>query len=280
MSTPTLTPALFCQILDTITAGYLDATGDQASGYGLGDPTQPLASDWGLSGGLRGLILLVTGSRDPVFTSKFNGLAAVAAGKSGYKNVLKGLVSPVVVALAQACYSVGIQLSVASIVDIPSFIAYYNIGAGGPWSGMAPPQFQGLFQLVYTSATLPPTAFYAPPLTDMGSLTVGGSFVAGSTVDTTQYAGEARIEATVSSFAGTGGSLTVVCNSLDANGNPQTGRDWTGTITGNGTVALTPVNAGDICTAVTAINLPGGMTGGTVAVSGLPPSGRTYPPTA
>jgi hypothetical protein len=87
----------------------------------------------------------------------------------------------------------------------------------------------------------------------------------------------ARLEAVVTGFAGTTGTLSVAVAGYDASGVLGTGA-WTVSVTGNGTFALA-ADLIKVVTDVTGITYPASITDGAITVNGLGPSGRVNPPT-
>ncbi len=174
------------------------------------------------------------------------------------------------------CAKYGEESSIASIKDAKSFAQYFQYGVGGPWGHFWAPDFALAFQDVfgaYPGAKL----VYSPAVADMGHKASGGAFVAGTDVDTSLYAGAAIPKLLAAGLTGTG-MATVVGNGYSSDGLPQQGRSWSVNVTGNGTFTLVPGVAGDILTKVTAINVPAGITAGTLTVQADIPAGRSNPP--
>lgn len=270
----TLNTTKFIEFTDKLTASYLGMKGTSGSGYGMGDSSLALGSDWGCSRKNRELETIVLAWQDYDLgiallqpTHRINDQAPhVPLARALYFDLLN--------TLNLVCRNTGLT----GVTDIDSFADYYNFGAGGPYAALLAPDFRDLFHAVY-GAYPDARNVYAPAIANMGQHAVAGAFVDGSAVDTTKYAGFTILQAQVSGWAGSSGTLTVAVSGRDVAGNNATGH-WTATISGNGNVNLTVGSSTvKIATDVTGITLPGTMTAGTVVIAGLIPSGRTNPPT-
>ena len=274
---------------DKLAVAYLSLAGTLASTYGCGDGTQTLANDWGASKAMRQILDAVVGTPSTPgwgdYDLEVNVVAAVAMSKSAvsYQQVVKNLLNTPFAALNAACVYSGSYLSISSTVSsLATWLSYYNYGTGGAWTALVAPEFSTLYNILNVTA-LDARNIYSPTITNMGSRAYGGSFSAGTAVNTTNYAGAGSLIAYCTSISGTGGTVTVTCNGRSASGTTVTGRTFTGTIANTPatqSVVLSPSVAGDIATSVTGITLPGGLTGSsTVTIQARPPSGRTSPPT-
>lgn len=279
-----LSPTQFLTIVDNRTHGYLKELGTVGSGYGIGDSSLALASDWGASLTARNLLnycqSLLDASSNPDYslTAPLSKAASDVATNKGWKSrVFKETERKFLNALGGVVKDAGLG---ATVVGLDSFCGYYNTGAGGPYTCLLPPDFRDLYYLIYSAY---PTAanVYPNAITNMAQQTAGGAFAAGTAVDSTKYAGAAILNAVVPAYTGAGGTITVTGTVRKADGTTAAARTFTGTIPTNGgtTVALTPTVAGDKMITVSGITLPGGVTAGVVVVIACAiPAGRTDPP--
>lgn len=273
-----MTPTLLTTLTDLLAGGFLALKGDSTSGKGAGDSTLPLTSDWGLSRASRdfqaavlasGDLVLINSLLDPNSDFVKNTNAASLSSSYLYAEMLK---------LAARCNAAGLT----GVVDIATFAAYYNSGAGGPANCLLAPEFDLLYQALYRGVSVGAGNLYAPTQANMGQRSVAGALAPGSAISPTSYAGAALSIVLVSSYAsGAGGNtLTVTGTARDASGTVQASRTFTASVTGNGTQPLSPTTGGDLLLSVTGITLPASMTAGTAVVIGMVPSGRPSPPNA
>jgi hypothetical protein len=134
----------------------------------------------------------------------------------------------------------------ATIVDLASFLSYYNGGAGGlKFSSMVTNAF-GEFWFANSNIRLPYPVVMSEainPKTDaadspngMGTKTVAGVFTAGTAVDSTKFAEVDGIAAVIADFVGGTAPPTVTVAGVDDTGVATT--TWSATLTGN-----TPLSA-------------------------------------
>lgn len=280
-----LSTANFNALLDKATAIYLAAKGASdansatlgTSGNGIGDTSSTAWGAYGKASGLETLVLALADydQLQPLLTPTHNILSV-----TGWQNYVRTLFSSWITGMETTCSRAS---SVdASITGINTYATYYNTGAGGAFNALMCPDFRDIYY--YTHNNTYPTAknVYAPPGTSIGSYNVATLVLSGnSTVDTTKYAGHARITMTVASSAGTYSGTVVIAVSGYNSAGTLTTDTWTSpTITGNGSVTITAGSTVKVVTQITAVNsVPAGMTAGTLTFTGLAPSGRTYPPT-
>lgn len=170
-----------------------------------------------------------------------------------------------------------VNLGISGVQTWDQYCSYMNTGAGGAWNALMCPDWAVLYNLVFIAAS---TAWnvYAPPAANMGEITLGGQFASGAVVNTSIYAGQGQIEVVVTGFAGSAAVVTATGQARASSGTLIAGRTWSTDVTGNGIFALTPAVVGDLCASVSGITVPGAITGGTFIVAGIPPAGRSYPP--
>ena len=263
-------------------AAYIATRGTVGSGYGVGDESLAIGSDWGLSRKIRDLQALL-------FTALPSGLAAsdlaltllpntnTAVQKSGTA-LCKLLFRDLFNGLKQVCYQAGIS----GVTDVDSFSAYNNTGAGGPYAALMAPEFLTLYNIVY-GKNPSATNVYAPAVSSIGTVVVvastPGSPGSLNPIDTSTYAGAAVANVVVTGFAGTTAIITVTGQARTSSGTLVSSRTWTVSVTGNGTFTLVPTIAGDLVTSVTSMAVAAGITAGTFAIGCAVPAGRTDPPT-
>lgn len=261
-------------ILDNLALGYLVLKGDGVHwGDGNADPNP--ANDYGFSKAVRATVGEVLVTEDETVVQTLLGTMITLRQSAGYSALVYARLGAPVRALTQ----LALNLKITGVSDLASLLAFFNTGTGGPWACLLPSSFGALYTIIYPSSTALPAAstFYADPGTNLGAFTVGGAFSAGTTLGSASVAGAAVANLVVGGFAGAGGTVTVTGTARLASGATATGRTFTAAITGNGTVALTPLTAGDLLLSVSGITAPGGMTAGTLSVVTAVPAGRTFP---
>lgn len=145
------------------------------------------------------------------------------------------------------CASRGSSVS-NSIVDLTSFLAYYNGGSGGAkFSALLHPSFAELFNFVMTPSALSVLGTFSPGLSPnlprvgtgaangMGTKTVAGVFTDGSAVNTTYYQGVNLLAEVTVDFTGGAAPPTVTVTGTDDLANAA--QTWTGTLSGNNPTA-------------------------------------------
>lgn len=271
---PTITAQDLTQFTDKVSALFLALQGTQASGLGAGDSSQIIGNDWGMSRKGRDLLNIVLSWQDYDLSSYLLNAVHNIQNVAPYQALSVIVLQPVLRALNQSCAGSGIS----GVTNIDTLAQYYNTGAGGPYTGLLPPTYRTLHNLIFGSY---PSAInvYASAIDDMGQITAGGGFTPGTGVDVTIYAGFLQLTAATTGFGGTGGTLSVAVSGYSATGAAATGT-WTATLSGNGTLTLIPgASPCVIVTSITDITLPGGMSSGTTIIGGIVPTGRTDPPT-
>lgn len=280
-----ITSSQLIEFTDKIVAGFLlqkgasdaNSTSVGISGCGSGDASVSVGSDWGASKSVRQLLdnVVIPWADADVLIALLPSVKDLQT-RASWQYAGRFLYQPVL----QALNMVAAQSGLSGVSNIDTFATYYNTGPGGPFNALLNPFFRELHYICLGNYPLPKN-LYAPQITNMGQRTISGgtpgSFTAGSTVDTSKYAGVARIQAVVSGWSGSSGTLSVPVSGFDASGAP--GMDWyTGTISGNGTVVLTPGSTVKVITSVDGVTFPGGMVNGTVVIGGIQPAGRSNPP--
>ena len=273
---------------DKIAAAYIAELGSIGTGFGEGDGRLAIGSDWGVSRKLRDLQALVAGYDYTLNNQTLGAPVQNALNVSGIFNISQAKFLFILMGYNQACNKSGIALANPLIVDLPSFCAYYNTGAGGPYACLVSPEFATVWSYCLGNIPGQPTGVgasntYSPIISNMATQVVGGAFTAGTNVNTASYAGAGGVQAAITGAtwsSGSSGLVTVTGAAVDASGALHTGRTFTGTlvtVAGSGSVVLTPSIAGDLMTAVSAIATPGALTAGTITISSTYPTGRSAP---
>ena len=279
-----MTPEQVVLLIDKMTVAYRAIRGTSSSGLGVG----PLGGGWGATKALVEIETLECGS-----VADFRDLEAqtilgpsIRSGVSNWsedaiaRTLMNGLWSAM---NAYASKSITVY---SGIVNLDSFMAYYNYGTGGPWECLAPPDWSYLVESFQGAVPDPKNVgFVTTPGTvhrggtisadGMGKLVATGAgtgtFTDGFAVDTDRFAGGFPM-VTITGLAGSG---IVSVTGKDENGTLE---NYAYTASGDGTFPLVPVGDPDhLITDVTAISIAAGITGGTFIVSSV--LGRTYPPT-
>lgn len=269
-----LTYAQFVSETDAIAAAYLRALGSGTSG--LGTLASQTVGDVGARGRIGTQLTAAMALADEDRAAYIDAVDA-AADLLAVENAVK----PGFKALLDALDALIIGARIVGVTTISGFANYYCIGAGGPYLALLCPDFRTVYNLVRGSYPLN-TNCYSPAVTSMASRSkassVAAAFVAGTDVDASLYAGAARLQAVITSFAGAAGVLQVIGNGRTAAGVAVTGRVWSANVTANGTVTLLPAVAGDICYKVTDIQWPASITDGAATIAAAIPAGRANPP--
>lgn len=176
---------------------------------------------------------------------------------------------------------------ISGVTDLSTYCSYYNIGAGGPWTCLLPPEFGQLWRACGAAGDLDELAVYCARLQGttfgltanaLGKFVYGGSFSAGTAIDDTLYAGGVG---QVKWTGGTGnGVVSVTCVIRLSDGTVLTAQTGTATMTANATGTAAIAVAGKtnfLILSCSAISLGSGITGGTFYVEAAQPSTRTYP---
>jgi hypothetical protein len=272
------TTANYKTFTDALAAAMLLALGD--SGGGLGDNDVAAADDTGFRGRLGDLVGTINALEDDQFAELVVGLRADIA-KSGYQSHMPKALASSFSKLTTLCDDSGID----GVGGIDTFATYYNTGDGGPWNALLSPHFRTLMYLVlgaYPSAhnVYAPTATLATRAIASSAL---GALTDGAAIDETKYAGAARLQAVITNLAFASGvtetGITVTGRVRKEDGTFADGRTFTGDITANATIYLTPTVTGDLMLDITDVQFDGGVTAITAQLNAAPPSGRTHPPT-
>lgn len=142
----------------------------------------------------------------------------------------------------------------SSIVDLSTFLTYYNGGSGGAvFSSRMTPECQTMHKALYGNAILPVAGVMSPGIhpdldsaftAAMGTKTVAGVFTAGNSVDTTLYSEVKPIIEVLTTFTGGAAAPTVTITGTDDLGASTTwgpitltGNNPTGALTG---ITITP----------------------------------------
>lgn len=172
--------------------------------------------------------------------------------------------------------------NLTNVINLDSFSAYYNIGAGAPWNCLFAPDFAEMY---YAYAKAYPSvwntyfevlqgATYANALR---KLVVGTGQTAGFDIVSAKYAGGfGQINA-----AGITGSgiVTATGDWRNSDGTIALAVNGTVTVTGNGVFVLTPPSANQLLIRVTTLAAAAGITAGTLYAEAKRPAARTNPPT-
>lgn len=139
-----------------------------------------------------------------------------------------GFLGVMISALNAHCSNYGDTVD-STINDISTFLAYYSGGSGGSkFAKMVTPEFNTLYHAskgTYLSPSVVMSPAIQPTLvanTDMGEITVGGSFVAGDDVDTAFYSEVVPAFEIQTNFAGGATDATATITGLDDEGNAVT----------------------------------------------------------
>jgi hypothetical protein len=170
-----------------------------------------------------------------------------------------GWMGPVIQSLQGHCNSRGSEVA-ASIVDIPSFLNYYNGGSGGnAFANMLTPEAAAIWLAEFSPTALPAAGVMSPALqpdlnptytNGMGKITIGGSFTAGSSVTTATYSCVVPVLEVLTAFSGGSGAITAQIAGTDDQGNAAT---W-------GPISLTGNNPAGALSGVTVTNAITAMT--------------------
>lgn len=179
------------------------------------------------------------------------------------------------------------EAGVTGVSNLNDFLTYHNLGGGGPWACLMPPEFAQLWRASGAGGALEDTNAYDARLQGttfglfanaLGKFVYGGSFSAGTAIDDALYAGGlGQIKWT----GGTGsGVVTVTCVIRLSDGTILAAQSGTASMTANatGTAAIAVAGkANFLILSCSAISLGSGITGGTFYVEATQPATRTYP---
>ena len=244
--------------------------------------TYKKAGDWGNSKKARDLENLIYGVGATAGLGDYNLVNMI--GPVTHQIQQLAAVTKQVAALYQghmlALNSLAVNTGLAGVTNLDTLAGYYNIGAGGPFALLFPPDFALMYYAVY-GVWPTPTNVFSPVIANMAQLAVTGAgtgnFTAGCSVDTVKFAGCPNLDIIVTGLAGNG-LVTLTVSGYNSSGTLVTGNtSWTITINANGTFALTPAGVVKTITAVTGISIAAGITAGTLVISGKLPTSRTNP---
>ena len=278
------------ELIDNMCAQYNSLYGTVGTGYGIGDGT------WGVSKGLTAYGNIVDGSTDATFCdltlqSIFNAPTVTAIAAITMAKMAQGVFAPLLNTLSGACQAMGTANSIASIVDLNSFMAYYNWGTGGNALCLAPAVFYNLYYAwkgSYPTATnlyqeILQGATYTNALAKDAVAVGADTNTLGYTIDPTKYGGGQAYVQWPGTPTYVGGAVSITVTGLN-----QAGVSKTFSLSGTGAagnfpagaqtgVALVPQTAGDYITKVTAVATSGITTLAALYIEARRPSGRTVP---
>jgi hypothetical protein len=270
-----MTATDFTDMTDLFAKAWLRIRGDGTTYGGGAGPSVAIGSDWGISKTLRDLESTINTIGEYEITSSMLGPLRAAQVASSNDVFARSVLGPSLAAFSGMAYLQGLS----SVYDLPSLTRFFNTGAGGPWSALHAPEF-GTLYLACSGSNLPASyCLYAPAGVTLASRVVGSSMVAGTAVDDTLYAGAGKADAVVTGWGGTSGVLTVTGVARPSTSSesitPISGRTFSATVSGNGTIVLMPSVSGDLLLSVSAIAPPAGMSSGTITIQTAVPTGRT-----
>jgi hypothetical protein len=251
---------------------YVKALGNASSDIGLGDSSQAIGSDWGVSKNVRNQIASALAFQSVDFLSYISALNSTAT-RIDAASYVAGVLQPEYNALVSLCASSGIS----GVSSLDTYCSYYNTGAGGPWSALLSPDFRTLYGILNVGSYPSPWNVYFEVLqgttytNGLRKLVVGGSQTAGQDIDPNKYAGGfGQVKWT--GVTGSG-SASVTGTWRKTDGSTQTG-DGAAAIAGaSGTAVLTPPFPNALLLSVTNISVTG-LSAGTIYVEAKRPTGR------
>jgi hypothetical protein len=186
-------------------------------------------------------------------------------------------------------------LALTSVDTVEDYLTYYNIGTGGDWNTLAPPQWRELYYQwrraypalyncyfeILEGGTFRGTT-YTNALAKFEVTGAGtGNYTNGAAVDYTKYCGGVG-KLKVSSLTGTGNVTVTGLGINPATGAVTASSTWITSITGDGTTTMT-VGAGTapadcLLVDVTNVTIAAGITAGTIYVECHKPTGRQAVP--
>lgn len=222
----------FCDHLAAVWANLLSACGSSAA-----------AGAWPAARGtLTDLLTLTVGLAD--YQQEFDLIDACnTALAKGAAEVSSGYLLNVIQAMNNHVALRGPAVN-SSVVDLPSFLTYYNGGGGGSkFSALVTPEFAALYKNL-TKTALPAAGVMSPALqadwnatltNSMATKIPGGAYTQGASVDTTQYSEVVPVVEVRTVVSGGSGAMTVTIAGTDDQGNAAT---WGPvTLTGNNPAA-------------------------------------------
>lgn len=279
------TPAQVSMLIDNMVSLYMTMYGSSTSDLGVGDDS------WGFTKVGEDLKSLINGETSAIFRDLDIQLALGSSVKTIARYSQSSIFGMLASSLFQAVsgYCANSRTVDSTIVDLDSFMTYYNTVHATKYQVMAPPEWREVYYALtnrYPSAhNLYYSAINGGELlgSSIGALwasTLPGAGAQVDVVDTTKYyGGAAQLRWT---GAGGAGAVSVTVVGEDQAGAAET---WTASGTwgvapfnaASGVVDLTPVDPDSLITAVTSLTISG-ITSGTAYVECIPPdSGRTWP---
>jgi len=259
-------------VTDKSVAWWIALKGTNASGYGLGGPSST-AGAWKKGSEIEGIIAAF-GDWD--LSAVLGTSARLLRDNSDSETAGGSIASALLSALNRACSQAGIT----GADDLNTFATAKNT-AVATWQCLFAPDFLDLYLAVNGTAPSPWNVYFeilqgATYANAMGKLVVGTGFTSGATISSSSYAGGFG-QVTASGITGSD-TVTVGGTWRKPDGTTETG-NGTASVTGNGTVVLTPPTANDLLLSVSSISAGAGITAGTIYAEALRPAGRTNPPT-
>lgn len=270
-----IAPADVVAITDKLTAWWLTILGTDAAGYGLGVAggstrgTRKAAD-------LEAMVLALADYQQVnALLQPAHDLVVLTDATEAARDKCKGFLG----ALDTLCGAAGI----ADVGTLDDYASYYNVGAGGPWNCLFAPDFLGLYASWSLGGAPSAENVYCEVLQGSGAPNalrkheVGVGNTAGTPISTTTYAGGVgQVKATGVSGSGV---VTVTGTWRKSDGTIVTAASGTCTVTGDGTVTLTPPYTNALLLTVSEITAAAGLTAGVFYAEAKRPSGRTNPPT-
>lgn len=244
--------------------------------YGVGEPGD---SNYA-AGAADDLVTAILGMDSDVVLKVHTKAVRQAAALSA---VRVGTWSDVLNSLNDLCRASGLT----GVTNLNTYLTYYNTGSGGPnnglqhqawremhyrWKGSYPTATNLYFECKrngYWAGTTFTNALFKYDVTGAGT----GTPTSGYSI-TTNYAG-GKPYLNVTGFAGASATVTVT-GTQDLAGVRTTGKTWTASVSGDGTVALTAgtAHADALIAAVSSVSVGAAMTNGDIYVEAWKPSGR------
>ena len=183
-----------------------------------------------------------------------------ALGKSPVEKLM-GFLQPVLGSLNDHLATRGKEVN-ASIVDLPSFLTYYNGGSGGSkFANMLTPEMQTIYGVLLNNQTLPVAGVMSPAIQPdyraaasahgLADKVVGGSFTAGDAVDTTKYSEVIPVLEVITTITGGTGTISATLTGVDDQGNAAT---WGPVVLTGGNNPVAALSGITITPAVTAFS--------------------------
>ncbi len=284
----------FIKQVDKLTAAFLalsptltgDATDEETPGLGDRAIAVDDALDYGAQVKARDLQQAVAAYSDTDANHYLNAALERFVRQCSQQQQIRPMFKEILTALA----NYGRNSGYTGVSSLDSFASYFNVGAGGNWQALLPPDFRTLHYLALHSY---PSArnVYPPPILDTPGLGAWASPTFTPTVapfDVTKYNGflPSMILAVVTDdiTASGAGSIKLKGNgyTADGDGTPAafvgdfSSHTLTYTISGAGTIAAGTIlvftgNAADVYTSITGHQL-NSASGGAYYVIGMPPT--------